>query len=140
MSRWTTLRRFREETGSSPMAWLVDARIDRARQLLEATATPVERTGRLTGLGAPASVRGTFHRHLGTSPREYRAMLLHRALAAPAERRERGRAAVGTHAGARTPVRLYARTPVRLYGRTAKSPRGNRGSPCGVRTALWAPP
>ncbi|MFQ3555280.1 helix-turn-helix domain-containing protein [Streptomyces gramineus] len=83
MSRRTMQRRFREETGSSPIAWLVNARIDRARQLLETTDTPVERIGRLTGLGAPASVRAAFHRHLGTSPQEYRAMFLHRAVAVP---------------------------------------------------------
>jgi hypothetical protein len=37
------------------MAWLTDARLDRARELLETTAEPVEKIGRLTGLGAPAS-------------------------------------------------------------------------------------
>lgn len=79
MSRRTFLRRFREETGTSPMAWLADARIDKARQLLETTTTPVERIGRLTGLGAPASVRAAFHRHIGTSPQEYRALFRHTA-------------------------------------------------------------
>ncbi|MGR3866982.1 GlxA family transcriptional regulator [Streptomyces graminifolii] len=80
MSRRTMLRRFREETGTSPIAWLVEARIDKARQLLETTDTPVEQIGRLTGLGAPASVRAAFHRHLGTSPQEYRAMFLHKSV------------------------------------------------------------
>src|SRR5690349_7672811 len=57
MSRRTLTRRFREETGVAPMAWLTDVRLDRARELLETTAEPVEKIGRLTGLGAPASVR-----------------------------------------------------------------------------------
>ena len=74
MSRRTLVRRFREETGTSPMAWLTDARLDRARELLELTDEPVENLGRLTGLGSPASVRAIFHRRLGTSPYEYRAM------------------------------------------------------------------
>ena len=74
MSRRTLVRRFRAETGTSPMAWLTDARIDRARELLETTAEPVERIGRLTGLGNPASVRAAFHRRLGTSPQEYRTL------------------------------------------------------------------
>src|SRR6478736_9435907 len=56
MSRRTLTRRFREETGVAPIAWLTDARLDRARELLETTAEPVEKIGRLTGLGAPASV------------------------------------------------------------------------------------
>ena len=78
MSRRTLTRRFREETGVAPMAWLTDARLDRARELLETTAEPVEKIGRLTGLGAPASVRAAFHRRVGTSPQEYRSLFRHR--------------------------------------------------------------
>jgi transcriptional regulator GlxA family with amidase domain len=58
------------------------ARIDRARELLETTDEPVEHIGRLTGLGAPASVRAAFHRHIGASPQEYRALFHHKARAA----------------------------------------------------------
>ncbi|TCN35479.1 transcriptional regulator GlxA family with amidase domain [Kribbella orskensis] len=74
MSRRTLIRRFRDDTGTSAMAWLNDARIDRARELLETTTEPVERIGRLTGLGNPASVRAAFHRRVGTSPQEYRSL------------------------------------------------------------------
>jgi transcriptional regulator GlxA family with amidase domain len=77
MSRRTLTRRFREETGVSAMRWLADARIDRARELLETTTEPVENIGHLTGLGAPASVRAAFHRHIGTSPQEYRSLFGH---------------------------------------------------------------
>jgi transcriptional regulator GlxA family with amidase domain len=79
MSRRTLTRRFREETGASPMSWLADARIDRARELLETTSEPVENIGHLTGLGAPASVRATFHRRVGTSPQGYRSLFGHLA-------------------------------------------------------------
>ncbi len=79
MSRRTLTRRFREETGVAPMAWLTDARIDRARVLLETTTEPIENIGRLTGLGASVSVRAAFHRRIGTSPKEYRAVFGHRA-------------------------------------------------------------
>jgi AraC-like DNA-binding protein len=48
MSRRTLSRRFREETGVSPIPWLADARIDRAREILETTSEPVENIGRLT--------------------------------------------------------------------------------------------
>ena len=77
VSRRTLTRRFREETGVPPMAWLADARIDRARELLEITTEPVENIGRLTGLGAPASVRAAFHRRLGISPQDYRSLFRH---------------------------------------------------------------
>src|SRR6476659_8276425 len=46
MSRRTLTRRFREETGVPAMRWLLDARIDRARELLERTTEPVESIGR----------------------------------------------------------------------------------------------
>ncbi|NIH83793.1 GlxA family transcriptional regulator [Amycolatopsis granulosa] len=85
MSRRTFIRRFQQETGNSPMAWLTSARIDWARELLEATDVPVERIGRLSGLGSPAALRAAFHRHVGTSPQEYRTLFQHR--------REPGRAA-----------------------------------------------
>jgi transcriptional regulator GlxA family with amidase domain len=79
MSRRTLTRRFREETGVPPMRWLADARIDRARELLETSSEPVENIGPLTGLGAPASVRAAFHRRIGTSPQEYRSLFGHRS-------------------------------------------------------------
>ena len=74
MSRRTLIRRFREETGTSPMAWLTSARIDQARELLETADDPIEHIGHITGLGAPASVRAAFHRHIGTSPQQYRSL------------------------------------------------------------------
>ena len=51
------------------MAWLADARIDHARELLEITTEPVENIGRLTGLGAPASVRARFTGISASRPR-----------------------------------------------------------------------
>lgn len=78
MSRRTLIRRFHKETSTPPMTWLTDARIDRARELLETTTVPIEQIGRLTGLGAPASLRAAFHRHLGTSPQAYRTLFRHK--------------------------------------------------------------
>ena len=46
----------------------------RARELLETTGEPIENIDRLTGLGAPASVRAAFHRRVGTSPQAYRSI------------------------------------------------------------------
>ncbi|MEU6238017.1 helix-turn-helix domain-containing protein [Kitasatospora sp. NPDC047058] len=73
MSRRTFIRRFQQETGTSPMAWLTAARIDWARELLETTTSPVEQVARLSGLGSPAAFRAAFHRCVGTSPADYRA-------------------------------------------------------------------
>ena len=71
------IRRFHLETGLSPTAWLTSARLDWARELLETTAVPVERIAGLSGLGSPAALRATFHRHVGTSPHDYRALFRH---------------------------------------------------------------
>jgi transcriptional regulator GlxA family with amidase domain len=79
MSRRTFIRRFHTETGLSPMAWLTSARLDWARELLETTTVPVERIAGLSGLGSPAALRATFHRHVGTSPNDYRATFRHSA-------------------------------------------------------------
>jgi hypothetical protein len=62
------------------MAWLADARIDRARELLETSTEPAENIGRPTGLGYPASVRAALHRRLGLSPQDYRALFRRHAL------------------------------------------------------------
>jgi transcriptional regulator GlxA family with amidase domain len=77
MSRRTFARRFREETGTSPLAWLTSARIEWARELLEITTVPIEQIGHLSGLGSPAALRATFRRHLGTSPQQYRTLFRH---------------------------------------------------------------
>jgi transcriptional regulator GlxA family with amidase domain len=77
LARRTFARRFRQETGTSALAWLTLARIDWARELLETTAVPVEQVARLSGLGRPAAFRAAFHRHVGTSPADYRATFRH---------------------------------------------------------------
>jgi transcriptional regulator GlxA family with amidase domain len=65
---------------------MVSARVDWARDLLETTVVPVERIGRVAGLDGPAVLRATFHRHLGTSPQQYRALFSHQP--APARTRQ----------------------------------------------------
>ncbi len=51
MSVRTFNRRFREETGRSPGAWLIERRVDAARHLLESTDLPVDEVARRSGLG-----------------------------------------------------------------------------------------
>jgi AraC family transcriptional activator FtrA len=72
MSERTFLRRFREATGSTPADFLIAARVDRARELLEATALPVEEVAAQSGFGAIATLRHHFQRRLGVSPATYR--------------------------------------------------------------------
>jgi len=50
MSVRTFNRRFRDETGTSPGAWLIEQRVNHARHLLEATVLPVDAVARRAGL------------------------------------------------------------------------------------------
>lgn len=72
MSQRTFLRRFAEETGTTPLQWLLNARLGKARELLETTDCSVDRVARDCGLGTPANLRLHFRRTLGTTPTAYR--------------------------------------------------------------------
>ncbi|WP_425471986.1 GlxA family transcriptional regulator [Streptomyces piniterrae] len=72
MSVRTFTRRFREEVGISPLQWLTQQRIERARQLLEETDLTVDRIAAEAGFGTAASLRLHLHSALGVSPRAYR--------------------------------------------------------------------
>lgn len=72
MSVRTFNRRFREETGHSPGAWLIGQRVEHARHLLEATDLPVDAVARRSGLGSGASLRQHLRATLGVSPLAYR--------------------------------------------------------------------
>jgi AraC family transcriptional regulator, transcriptional activator FtrA len=73
MSRRTFIRRFEEATGLSPGEWVVQTRVLRARELLEATQIPVEGVATETGFGSTDALRHHFRTQLGTSPARYRA-------------------------------------------------------------------
>lgn len=68
----TLSRRFQAETGLSPLRWLLQQRINRARELLESTSLSMNRVARLSGLGSSESLRQHFVRRVGVSPNAYR--------------------------------------------------------------------
>jgi hypothetical protein len=65
-------RRFRAETGLSPLQWLLHQRVDRARELLESTTLPMDQVARLSGLRSSESLRQRFVRRVGLTPSAYR--------------------------------------------------------------------
>ena len=71
MSPRTFARRFRAATGTTPAAWLNRQRLQRARELLEATDLPVEIVAQRVGFGSGAVLRSHFA-NLGTTPQAYR--------------------------------------------------------------------
>lgn len=72
MSVRTFNRRFTEQTGRSPGAWVLEQRVDHARHLLESGDLPIAEVARLAGLGSGASLRQHIRRNLGMSPLRYR--------------------------------------------------------------------
>ncbi|MFI9467336.1 GlxA family transcriptional regulator [Streptomyces sp. NPDC052492] len=72
MSVRTFTRRFRQETGVSPLKWLSQRRLAHARQLLESTDLPVARIAGACGFSDPVALRRQFHTYVGLSPAAYR--------------------------------------------------------------------
>ncbi|CAM3654163.1 helix-turn-helix domain-containing protein [Corallococcus sp. ZKHCc1 1396] len=72
MSERTLSRRFREQTGTTPLQWLLRARVRRAQHLLETTSQSVEAVARKVGFGSTTAFREHFQRFVTTSPLAYR--------------------------------------------------------------------
>lgn len=68
----TFARRFREETGTTPLQWLLNQRVQEARRLLEGTDLPIETIAWRAGFGTAASLREHFRRVTATTPTAYR--------------------------------------------------------------------
>lgn len=73
MSDRTFQRRFRNEVGISPMAWLQRERLFHAQALLETSAASLAEIARVSGFESPDTFRIAFKRALNTSPAAYRA-------------------------------------------------------------------
>jgi transcriptional regulator GlxA family with amidase domain len=65
-------RLFRARTGTSPLSWLQERRIERARELLENSSESIAEISERTGFGTPANLRAQFRRAVGVSPASYR--------------------------------------------------------------------
>jgi transcriptional regulator GlxA family with amidase domain len=68
----TFARRFRAETGTTPLQWLLSRRVLEARRLLEESDLPVETVALRAGFGNAASLRDHFRRATATTPTAYR--------------------------------------------------------------------
>ena len=69
-SRFTHL--FHEVTGKSPLAYLTEARIRRAEELLSDTSLPVSAIAEAVGVRSPYYFSRFFKKHTGLSPLDYR--------------------------------------------------------------------
>lgn len=76
----TLTRRFRAETGVTLGAWLAQARVERAKELLETTDAGIDRVADLAGFGTAAALRKHFRDRVGLSPQQYRSRFTVRAV------------------------------------------------------------
>lgn len=81
----TLTRRFRAESGVSPLQWLLHQRIERAKELLETTTLPMDQVARASGLGTADSLRAHVVRRTGLTPSAYRTQFSRLGTAAPAD-------------------------------------------------------
>jgi transcriptional regulator GlxA family with amidase domain len=68
----TFARRFREETGTTPLQWLLAQRVQEARRQLEETDLSIDAVAWKAGFGTAASLRDHFRRATATTPTAYR--------------------------------------------------------------------
>jgi AraC-like DNA-binding protein len=72
LSERSFVRAFREETGSTPAAWVRSRRLDEARTLLETSELSVDQIAAACGFGSPVTLRQNFAAAFGSTPSSYR--------------------------------------------------------------------
>ena len=72
MSRNTLYGRCRERLGTTPSAYLLQRRLDKARELLENREYSISQTAYMTGFNDPHYFSKAFKRHFGETPSEFR--------------------------------------------------------------------
>jgi transcriptional regulator GlxA family with amidase domain len=72
MSPRTFARRFREQTGTTPLQCVLLARVQRAQQLLEEGRMSIDQVATRSGFDSPVTFRARFRRVVGLTPTEYR--------------------------------------------------------------------
>lgn len=80
MSRRTFVRRFAEETGTTPMRWLATQRVLEAQRLLEATTLDIDAIADHCGFGSAAVLRLHLAREVDMTPTAYRRAARHPTL------------------------------------------------------------
>ncbi|MEV8183769.1 DJ-1/PfpI family protein [Specibacter sp. NPDC078692] len=72
LSERTLARRFEIHAGTTPMKWLAMQRVERAKELLETTAAPIDSIATSVGLGTGANFRYVFKKSTSLTPSQYR--------------------------------------------------------------------
>ena len=72
MSRRSYLRQFAKATGTTPIKWLIEQRIQASLALLESSSFSVEQIAARVGFDSPVTYRHHFVRQMRTTPSDYR--------------------------------------------------------------------
>jgi len=72
MSPRTFARRFREQTGTTPLQWVLTARVRRAQELLETSRRPIDDIAIRCGFDSAVTFRAHFRKLVGLNARAYR--------------------------------------------------------------------
>lgn len=67
LNRW-----FREQTGTTPLQWILAAKVRHAQKLLESTSLSIEDVSSITGFNSASTFRERFQRIVGVSPSIWR--------------------------------------------------------------------
>jgi transcriptional regulator GlxA family with amidase domain len=68
----TLSRQFKAQTGTTPLQWLLTARVRRAQELLETRSMSAEKIAESVGFESVSAFRTCFYRRVGTTPQRYR--------------------------------------------------------------------
>lgn len=68
MSRRSFLRQFAKATGTTPIRWLIEQRVQASLPLLEASSLSIEQIGARVGFESPVTFRYHFVRQMQTTP------------------------------------------------------------------------
>jgi transcriptional regulator GlxA family with amidase domain len=71
----TLSRRFKQQLGTTPLSWMLRARVRRAQALLESTGHSIEEVATQVGFESAATLRLHFRQIVGVSPTAYRRAL-----------------------------------------------------------------
>lgn len=67
-------RAFTKTVGKAPYTWFLDLRLDKAKELLSQTSTPLSQIALECGFSDQAHFTNTFSRKVGATPRSWRRM------------------------------------------------------------------
>jgi AraC family transcriptional regulator len=74
VSRYYFVRLFKNSTGLTPYQYLIECRLEKAKDLLINTQLPISNIAHLSGFATHSHLTKVFQKHLSITPKIYRQM------------------------------------------------------------------